>query len=74
MKACYYLYLNIVIVLLSAASVINRKHVQVLQNKGLRCALGKALETSNLDLHREANLLKLKYRREQHLLNFMYEK
>ena len=59
-------------VFLSAASLGNRKKLQVLQNKGLRCALNKGLETSSDSLHNEANLLKLKYRREQHLLNFMF--
>ena len=31
------------------------------------------METSSTDLHREAGLLKLKYRREQHLLSLMYD-
>ena len=52
---------------------MNKKRLQVLQNKGLRCALNKGIETSTDELHKEANLLKLKYRREQHLLNFMYD-
>ena len=60
-------------VFLSAASILNRKRLQVLQNRGLRCALGRGLETSNSDLHKGADLLKLRYRREQHLLNFMYD-
>ena len=60
-------------VLLSAASQANRKKLQTLQNKGLRCALNKGLDISSDDLHREAGLLKLKYRREQHLLNFIYD-
>ena len=57
-------------VFLSAASGINKKH---LQNKGLCCALNKNLETGTLDLHTEAKLLRLKYRRERHVLNFMYD-
>ena len=61
-------------VLLSSATVKKRKKLQVLQNKGLRCALNKGIETSTDDLHSEAKLLKLKYRREQHLLNFMFPK
>ena len=59
-------------IFLSAASAANRKRLQTLQNKGLRCALGKGLETSTDELHKEASILKLKYRREQHLLNYMY--
>ena len=61
-------------VFLSAASVLNRKRLQILQNKGLRCALNRDVETSTEDLHVEAKLLKLKYRREQHLLNYMYDR
>ena len=56
-----------------AASVENRKRLQILQNKGLQCALGSGIETSTADLHIQANLLKLKYRREKHLLNFVYD-
>ena len=57
---------------LSAATVKNRKRLQVLQNKGLRCALNVGIEMSTDDLHAEANLLKLKHRRELHILNYMY--
>ena len=60
-------------IFLYATSVENRKRLQILQNKGLRCALGKGIETSTAELHVEANLLKLKYRREKHLLNFVYD-
>ena len=52
---------------------VNKKRLEVLQNKGLRCALNKGIETSTDELHKEANLLKLNYRREQHLLNIMYD-
>ena len=58
---------------LNAASLYNRKKLQVLQNKCLRCALNKGIETSSEELHEEASLLKLKYRREEHILNFMYD-
>ena len=60
-------------VFLTATTCVNRKRLQTLQNKGLRCALNKGIETSTDDLHGEANLLKLVYRREQHLLNFMFD-
>ena len=59
--------------LLSATSLGNRKKLQVLQNKCLRCALNKGMETSSDELHEEARVLKLKFRREEHLLNFMYD-
>ena len=59
-------------IFLSATLAINKKRLQTLQNKGLRCALCKEIETSTDELHREANILPLKYRREQHLLNYMY--
>ena len=60
-------------IFLTAASVENRKRLQILQNKGLRCALNRGIETSTNDLHLEANLMKLHYRREQHILNYMYD-
>ena len=60
-------------IFLLGTSVDNRKRLQILQNKGLRCALNRGIETSTDDLHKEANLLKLKYRREQHVLNYMYD-
>ena len=59
-------------VFLSATTVKNRKKLQVLQNKGLRCALNIGTEVSTDDLHNEANLLKLQHRRELQILNFMY--
>ena len=60
-------------VFLSATSKENRKKLQTLQNKGLRCALNKGIETSREELHREAGLLTLSSRREQHLMNFMFD-
>ena len=79
-KAALMVYKNMLLpilefgdVFLSAATCLNRKKLQILQNKGLRCALGRDIETSTIDLHEEARLLQLKYRREQHLMNFMYD-
>ena len=60
-------------IFLSAATALNRKKLQTLQNKGLRCALNKGLDCSSVQLHSEARLLKLQYRREQHLLCFMFD-
>ena len=60
-------------IFLSAATVENRRRLQTLQNRGLRCALRKGLETSTDELHLEAKLYRLKFRREQHLLNFMFD-
>ena len=61
-------------IFLSASSVDNRKRLQTLQNKGLRCALNESLGSATTDeLHSKAGLLRLKYRREQHLLNFMFD-
>ena len=60
-------------VFLSATSNINKKRLQVLQNKCLRCALGKTVETGINDLHTDACLSHLKFRREEHMLNFMYD-
>ena len=56
----------------STATVKNRKRLQILQNKGLRCALNVGSEMSMDELHVEANLLKLKHRRELPTLNVMY--
>ena len=60
-------------IFLSATTAENRKRLQILQNKGLRCALRRSSEYNSSDLHKEANLMKLKFRREQHLLNFMFD-
>ena len=60
-------------VFLTGASAVNRKRLQILQNKGLRCALNRDIQTSTSDLHAEASLLRLKFRREQHISNFMYD-
>ena len=80
-KAALMVYKNMLLpileygdLLLTATSVENRRRLQVLQNKGLRCALNKGIETASDDLHVEAKLHKLKYRREQHLLNFMFDR
>ena len=59
-------------IFLCATTVKNRKRLQVLQNKGLKCALGLPADACTDDLHAEANLLKLKHRRELHIINFMY--
>ena len=79
-KAALMVYKNMMLPILeygdvffSATTCLNRKRLQVLQNKGLRCALNKGIEVSTIELHSEAKLLQLKYRREQHLLNFMYD-
>ena len=60
-------------IFLTGTSLINRKRLQVLQNKGLRCALNKERFTSSDELHEEADLLQLKYRRDLHVLNYMYD-
>ena len=60
-------------IFLSASTVENRKKLQILQNKGLRCVLNADLDASSNGLHEDAKLLKLKYRREQHLLNYMFD-
>ena len=60
-------------VFLLAASAENPKRLQILLNKGLRCALSKSKDFSSDKIHNEAGLLRLKDRRDQHLLNFMYD-
>ena len=46
-------------IFLSTASKLNRKKLQILQNKSLCCALNKGLDVSSDELHNEAGLLKL---------------
>ena len=58
---------------LIGTNVETKRKLQVIQNKGLRCALNRDIDTSTDELHSEANLYKSKYRREQHLLNFMFD-
>ena len=60
-------------IFLTGATVDNKRKLQVLQNKGLRCALNLDRNTSTEELHKEAGLMKLKFRREQHLLNYMFD-
>ena len=60
-------------IFLTGTSLTNRKRLQVLQNKGLRCALNKGRYASREELHTEADLLQLKYRRDLHMLNYMYD-
>ena len=50
----------------------NKKRLQILQNKGLRCALKADRDISTEELHTDSKLMRLKHRREIHLLNFMY--
>ena len=80
-KAALMVYKNMLIpivvhgdIFLSATSVANHRRLQMLQNKGLKCALNKSVDAVSVEeLHAEAGLLKLKYRREQHLLNLIYD-
>ena len=58
---------------LVGANVETKRKLQVLQNRGLRCALKRDIDISIDELHSESNLFKLIYRREQHLLNFMFD-
>ena len=58
---------------LTGTKVENIKKLQVLQNKGLRSVLNRDIDTGTEELHAEANILKLKHRREQPLLNFMFD-
>ena len=59
-------------IFLTAASKENRGKLQVLQNKALRAALQVDKYYDTADLHSEVGLSKLKTRREQHLLTFMF--
>ena len=50
-----------------------RKNLQTLQNKALKCALGKDRMFGTIELHKEAKLNKLITRRKIHLLLHMYQ-
>ena len=80
-KAATLIYKNMILpvieygdLFLTGTTVCNRKRLQILQNKGLRCALGKDRDFSVSELHQEAKLLKLKYRRDLHLLSYMFDR
>ena len=60
-------------ILHTGISVENKRRLHTLQNKGLRCALRRGIDTSTDALHCEAKLLTLEYRRQNHLLNFMFD-
>ena len=60
-------------IFLSAASQVNRKKLQTLQNNGLRCAIGVGVETSSNEMHKKVGLLKLNFRRDAHLMNFVFD-
>ena len=79
-KAATMVYKNMILplmeygdIFLVGTSATNRKRLQVLQNKGLRCALNKGKFTDSDELHVDASLLQLKHRRELHMLNYMYD-
>ena len=58
---------------LVGTSIENKKKLQVLQNKGLRCALIREKDSNRDELHEEAKILRLKHRRNMHLLSYMYD-
>ena len=61
-------------IFMSAASLENRKKCQIVQNKALRF-VHRVDKFNGSDLiYLESKLLKLRYRREQHLLHFTYGK
>ena len=60
-------------IFLVGTSIENKKKLQILQNKSLRCALGVDKYTSKIEVHKEAKLHQLKHRREMHLLCHMYD-
>ena len=79
-KAATLVYINVILPILEygdifmlGTSVENRKKLQILQNKGLRCVLNKDRYTSRDELHSEAGLLHLKHRRNMHILNYMFD-
>ena len=79
-KAALLIYKNMLLPMLEYGDIIlwgitatQKKRLQSLQNKGLRCALNRERDGSTALLHEDAKLLKLKFRRQQHLLNIMFD-
>ena len=80
-KAAMLVYKNMILpileygnIFITAASKENRRKMQTLQNRALKVIhqVDRYYETDLI--HDGSNLLKLRYRREQHLLQFMYTK
>ena len=79
-RAALLIYKNMILpileygdIFLHSATQKVRKKLQTLQNKALRCALGKEKIVSSDLLHTEAHLLKLQTRRHVHILLHMYQ-
>ena len=79
-KAAILIYKNMIMpmieygdIFLSGATAENRKKLQILQNKGLRCALKKDKFKNVSELHKEGKIMRLKYRRAQHVFSHMYD-
>ena len=60
-------------ILLISTKAINRKKLQTLQNKALKCALGLDPLTSTKDTHSMAKLDKLSLRRKHQILQLMFK-
>ena len=79
-KAAVLIYKNMILpileyadIFLHSASQKIRKKLQTLQNKALRCALHKNKYAGSADIHKEARILKLKDRRNVHVLLHMFQ-
>ena len=79
-KAALLIYKNMILpileygdIYLSSATMELRKKLQTLQNRALKCALGKDKFYRTNRQHKEARLDKLKVRRHRHILIHMYQ-
>ena len=79
-KSAVLIYKNMILpmieygdIFLSGATAESRKKLQILQNKGLRCALKKDKYENVSALHTEGKISRLKHRRAQHTLSYMYD-
>ena len=79
-RAAILIYKNMILpileyadVFLHSASQTIHKKLQKLENKALRCALGKGKFADSTELHREAKILKLKDRRHVQVLLHMFQ-
>ena len=79
-KAALSIYKNMILsimeygnILLASGSAVNKKKLQILQNRALKCALGLGPLTHTDAVHKLAQLYTLSARRKQHMLQLMFK-
>ena len=79
-KAALMIYKNMILPIVEYGNIYmrsttkeNRKKLQTLQNKALKCALKKDNRYNTANLHAEANIERLKVRRDRHTLHHIFQ-